>query len=142
MNKKQEFINELFKLVSILENSWEFIFEEWWLTIKNYGVLYLISTWCDTSQKLLNGSYWSKPNMTKKLRTLEDKWYIERKIDEKDKRVFKFTLTQKADEAIKKITPLYDTASDFIFFWVKSAEFENAFKVVEKCIKNLSKINF
>ncbi len=44
MNKKQDFINELFKFVTLLENSGDFIFSQVGLTVKNYQILYLIST--------------------------------------------------------------------------------------------------
>lgn len=65
MIKKQIFINEIFKLVAILENSWDYIFSQVWLTVKTYWILYLISTWINTSRDLLTWTYWSKPNMAK-----------------------------------------------------------------------------
>ncbi|MEI6773850.1 MAG: hypothetical protein WCL18_03385 [bacterium] len=43
------------------------------MTVKTYAILYLISTGVNTSKDLLNGSYGSKPNMTKKIKMLENK---------------------------------------------------------------------
>jgi hypothetical protein len=72
MTEKQLLINEMFKLVSILEHNGDFIFEQFGLTVKTYGLLYMISTGINTSRDLLNGTYGSKPNMAKKIKTLEE----------------------------------------------------------------------
>ncbi|MEI7919434.1 MAG: hypothetical protein WCH65_04480 [bacterium] len=44
MTQRQQFINETFKLVAILENTGDFIFSQVGLTVKTYSILYLIST--------------------------------------------------------------------------------------------------
>ena len=51
--KKQDYINETFKLVAILENAADTMFVQVGLTVKLYGVLYLISTGTNTSKALL-----------------------------------------------------------------------------------------
>lgn len=139
MLQKQKFINESFKFVSLLENSWDFIFAQWWLTVKTYWILYLISTWSNTSRDLLNWTYGSKPNMTKKIKSLESNGFIKRKIDENDKRVFRFTLTKKANEALKKISPIYDSAISLIFYWITEDELKNSLNTIEKCIANFNR---
>jgi DNA-binding MarR family transcriptional regulator len=103
MNSRQSVINELFKLVALLENSGDFIFAPIGLTVKTYAVLSLISTGIDTSRDLLAGTYGSKPNMTKKLKFLEENGFIQRFVDEHDKRVFRFSLTKKSYDSLKKI---------------------------------------
>ena len=115
MNPRQDFINHAFKFVAILENSGDFIFRPVGLTVKTYAVLQLIATGLDTSKALLGGTYGSKPNMAKKLNFLEDSGFISRSIDTKDKRIFRFQLTQKALEAIEKISPTYDRVTSMIF---------------------------
>ncbi len=137
MYPKQKFINNSFKFVAILENSWDFIFNKVGLTVKTYGVLHMISTGLDTSKDLLTWTYWSKPNMTKKIKALEENGFIIREIDEKDKRVFRFKTTIKANKALKKISPIYEDIVWKIFEWVEHEELGIAYNVVIKCLENL-----
>lgn len=137
MIQKQHFVNEMFKLVAILENTWDFIFSQVGLTVKTYAILYLISTGTDTSKDLLNGSYGSKPNMAKKIKILEEKWFIHRSIDKQDKRIIRFTTTTKAQKSIKEITPIYEKNISMIFDRIKDKDLEISFEVITKCLKNL-----
>ena len=137
MTQRQQFINETFKLVAILESAWDFIFSQVGLTVKTYAILYLISTGINTSKDLLNGSYGSKPNMAKKIRMLEENKFITRSIDKKDKRIFRFTATEKAQKSLKKVGPIYEKNIAEIFGGIKDKEIETAFTVVTKCLKNL-----
>lgn len=139
MSKKQQFVNEASKMISILENTGDFIFSKVWLTVKTYWILYLISTWLNTSKDLLNWSYGSKPNMAKKLRYLEEWWFITREVDKIDKRVFRFSLTQKANFALEQIFPIYENSVTMIFDWVSDQELDTAFSVIQKCLKNIGK---
>ena len=137
MIQKQHLVNEMFKLVAILENTWDFIFSQVGLTVKTYAILYLISTGIDTSKDLLNGSYGSKPNMAKKIKMLEKKWFIHRKIDKQDKRIIRFSTTTKAQKSIKEVTPIYEKNISMIFDRIKDKELEISFEVISKCLKNL-----
>ncbi|MBX9808792.1 hypothetical protein K2X92_00170 [Candidatus Gracilibacteria bacterium] len=136
MNNRQNFINELFKFVTLLENSGDFIFSQVGLTVKNYQILYLISTGLDTSKSLLGGSYGSKPNMAKKLRFLEENEFITRSIDLKDKRVFRFLLTKKGNQAMQKISPIYETAVSEIFQGIDDKNLDIGKSIIEKCLQN------
>lgn len=137
MNKKQIFINEIFKLVAILENSWDFIFSQVWLTVKTYWILYLISTWTNTSRDLLTWTYWSKPNMAKKLKFLEENWFINRNIDTDDKRIFRFTMTKKAIKTLEKISPIYEKNILKIFENIDDETLKKSLWVVDQMINNL-----
>ena len=53
--------------------------------------------------------------MAKKLKMLEDNGFIQRTIDKKDKRVFRFTPTKKAQQSIKKVGPIYEKNIAMIF---------------------------
>lgn len=134
---KQKFINETFKFVAILENTWDFIFSQVWLTVKTYSILYLISIWLNTSRDLLNGTYWSKPNMTKKLKFLEENRFITRETDKNDKRVFRFSMTPKASESIKKISPIYEESLRRLFIWIDEEKIECSYNVIEQALKNM-----
>lgn len=140
MSIKQQLINETFKLVAILENSWDFIFSRFWLTVKTYWVLYMINTWLNTSKDLLNWTYWSKPNMTKKLKYLEANWFINRNIDKNDKRVFRFSLTQKALDTIKKLWLVYEDNINIIFKWIQDINIKNSLDCIKNILQNLSSI--
>ncbi len=107
MNSQTKFINTLFHLVVILENSGDYIFTSVGLTVRTYSVLYLISIGLDTSTSLLNDMYGTKPNMTKKLSTLEEKGFIKRTMDKKDKRIWRFALTKEGIGALETIEPIY-----------------------------------
>lgn len=130
--EKQHLINELFRFVALLESSWDFIFTPVGLTVKTYAVLYLISTGIDTSKKLLAWTYGTKPNMTKKLKYLEEHGFIWRNIDPDDKRVIHFHLTQKSQNALRKITPTYEHALWDIFEWVTSNDIERVQRTISK----------
>jgi DNA-binding MarR family transcriptional regulator len=137
MIPKQLFVNEMFKLVAILENTWDFIFSQVGLTVKTYAILYLISTGITTSKDLLNGSYGSKPNMTKKIKMLEDNGFVQRKIDQHDKRIFRFTITKKAEKNIQKIGPIYEKNIAMIFEWITNKEVKIGFELISRCLENL-----
>lgn len=136
MTNKQLFINEIFKLVAILENSWDFIFSQVWLTVKTYWILYLISTWINTSRDLLTWTYWSKPNMTKKLKFLEENGFIERRIDKIDKRVFRFNLTEKAIKSLEIIWPIYEKNISMLFEWIEESIIKESLKMIKSILKN------
>jgi len=136
---KQDYVNETFKLIAILENSWDFIFSKVWLTVKTYSILHLISVWVNTSKDLLNWTYWSKPNMAKKLKFLEENWFVDRKIDEFDKRVFRFFHTKKAKNALQIVSPIYENSINIIFDWIDFKDLEISFSVVRKALDNLWK---
>lgn len=139
MNKKQDFINELFKFVTLLENSGDFIFSQVGLTVKNYQILYLISTGLDTSKRLLGWSYGSKPNMAKKLRFLEDNNFVIRSVDTKDKRVFRFTLTNKWTQAMKTVSPIYEDAISMVFAGVNEKDILIGGDMIQRCLQNFDK---
>ncbi len=141
MIKKQIFINEIFKLVAILENSWDYIFSQVWLTVKTYWILYLISTWTNTSRDLLTWTYWSKPNMAKKLKFLEENWFINRNIDLEDKRIFRFTMTKKAINTLEKISPIYEKNISRLFDNIDDETLKNSLWVVDQMINNLKICN-
>ena len=141
MTQRQLFINELFKLVAILENSWDFIFSQVWLTVKTYSILYLISTWLNTSKDLLNWTYWSKPNMAKKIKFLEENWFIQRLVDENDKRIFRLYLTEKAWKSMKKVSPIYEKNISIIFNWIEQKEISNSLDLIKSILKNILSIN-
>ena len=138
--QKQDYINETFKLVAILENSWDFIFSQVWLTVKTYSILHLISIWVNTSKDLLNWTYWTKPNISKKLKFLEQNWFIERRIDDFDKRVFRFYMTNKAKKSLKKIWPIYEDSIEMLFSWIDGIDLKKSFWVIRKILNNL-KVN-
>jgi DNA-binding MarR family transcriptional regulator len=137
MIPKQLFVNEMFTLVAILENTWDFIFSQVGLTVKTYAILYLISTGINTSKDLLNGSYGSKPNMTKKIKMLEDNGFVKRTIDQHDKRIFRFTITKKAEKNIQKIGPIYEKNIAMIFEWITNKELHIGFELISRCLENL-----
>lgn len=137
MSIKQDFINETFKFVSILENSWDFIFSQVWLTVKTYGILHLISTWINTSKDLLTWTYWTKPNMTKKLKFLEENLFIERQIDKVDKRVFRFNLTKKAIKSLKIIWPIYEKSISVLFNWIEEKKVKESLEVIKSILENI-----
>jgi len=140
MSIKQQLINEIFKLVAILENTWDFIFSPFWLTVKTYWVLYLINTGLNTSRDLLNWTYWSKPNMTKKIKHLESNWFIKRNIDPNDKRVFRFSLTRKALDTLKNLWPVYENNINIVFKWIKDINIKNSLDCIKTILKNLNSI--
>ena len=136
MNKKQDFVNELFKFVTLLENSGDFIFSQVGLTVKNYQILYLISTGLDTSKSLLGWSYGSKTNMAKKIRFLEENKFVTRSIDPIDKRVFRFTITKKWNEAMQIISPIYEDAISMVFAGVNEKDIIVGENMIQKCLQN------
>lgn len=135
---KHKYINETFKFVSMLENTGDFIFSQIGLTVKTYSILYMISIGLDTSKNLLNGTYGSKPNMTKKLKFLEENGFITREIDQNDKRVFRFSLTKKANESMQKISPIYEEAVCRLFTGIDEKNIDVSFHVIEQAIKNMT----
>ncbi len=137
MTLRQNFINESFKMVAILEHGGDFAFAQFWLTAKTYGLLSMISNGINTSRDLLCGTYGSKPNMTKKLKTLEENDFISREVDKHDKRVWRFSLTQKAYDILEKLNPVYDHCNKKIFDNIDEQHIHIALEVIEKCIKNL-----
>jgi len=76
--------------------------------------------------------------MAKKLKMLEENKFITRSVDRKDKRIFRFSTTQKAQTSIKKVGPIYEKNIAMIFEGVKNEELDICLNIVKKCLKNLS----
>lgn len=137
MSVHQQFINESFKMVSILEHGGDFVFTQFGLTVKTYGVLYMISSGINTSRELLSDTYGSKPNMTKKIKSLEDNGFITREVDKNDKRVWRFFLTKKASDVLKKIHPIYEECNKHIFTHIETKDIQTALSVIAQVLENL-----
>ena len=137
MHSKQSLINDICQFVVMLENSGDFIFAPFDLTVKTFWVLRYIEGGINTSRDLLKGIYGTKPSMTKKLQFLEENGFVTKMIDSNDRRVFRYTLTKKATETLKKLQPRYEEAVVDIFDWLTETEVATMHKYLERCRKNL-----
>lgn len=140
MTEKQLLINEMFKLVSFLEHNGDFIFEQFGLTVKTYWLLYMISTGINTSRDLLNGTYGSKPNMTKKIKSLEEWWFIFREVDNQDKRVWRFYLTHKSIKIMEDIHPVYEQWIECMFENISHNDLNLTLNTITKILSTLEKM--
>jgi DNA-binding MarR family transcriptional regulator len=94
----------------------------------------------NTSRDLLKGIYGTKPSMTKKLQFLEENGFVTKTIDSNDRRVFRYALTKKATDTIKKLEPTYEEAVVDIFEGLTDTEVTTMQKHLEICSRNLSKL--
>lgn len=74
--------------------------------------------------------------MAKKLRFLEENGFIERSIDMNDKRVYRFSMTDKALRAMEAVAPLYENALNMIFTNVSEKHLEVSARMIEQCLMN------
>jgi len=98
----------------------------------------LISTGTNTSKDLLAGTYGTRANMAKKIKFLEENNLIERYVDVHDKRIFHFSLTQKAIEVLDKISPFYDDAIHALFSRTSETQIHNALVLLDTLFRNIS----
>ncbi|MCP4130871.1 MAG: MarR family transcriptional regulator [bacterium] len=104
-----EIIENLFTVSALLKKSGDTkIFKEFGLTTSLYAILAKIAAGKKTSseiQKYIDGT---PASITQKLKQLEEKNIISRRLNENDKRIWIFELTPAGKKILEKLYPIYE----------------------------------
>ena len=135
--KKIHLITELFETMNLLEAAGESFFWKYGLTVRTYAILRMIQWWINTSKMLLWWIYGTAPNLTKKIRFLEEWWFILRYYHPDDKRVSVFEITDKGKRVVEKIIPEYEKSIEYIFADITEVTISDTIYFLKKMKKNL-----
>lgn len=101
-----QIIGKFFQIISLLEIIGDrHVFSPHDLTVKQFAILKHIDQGLNTSSKIKTCVSGSLGNLSQKLRQLEKKGLIQRKVYPDDHRIWKFSLTDQGQVKIKTITP-------------------------------------
>jgi DNA-binding MarR family transcriptional regulator len=80
-----------------------------------YEILMLIADQVDTTTKMANLSHITLASITHKTKIMEEKGYIRRVMNDRDKRVWYFSLTPKGQSLLETIREVYEEVTKPLF---------------------------
>ena len=138
MTKEILLNNQLFKVVALLEKKGQKIFTKHDLTVKNFAILVAVKNGVSKSSDLSRVISGTPSAIAQKTKILEDKNFLKRKIDQKDRRIFHFSLTKKGQEVLDKITPDYEKAICQLWKFLDQGEVVRLLEIFEKVEERLA----
>ena len=98
-----------------LEKVGDAIFSRFGITLSMYELLMLIAVKVDTTTKMANMSQITLSSITHKTKIMEEKGYIRRVMDRKDKRIWYFSLTPSGKNLLETVSRVYDKVTTPLF---------------------------
>ena len=98
-----------------LEKVGDAIFSRFGITVAMYELLMLIAVKVNTTTKMANVSQITLASITHKTKIMEEKGYIQRVMDSKDKRVWYFSLTPTGQRLLDTVSGVYDKLTSPLF---------------------------
>jgi DNA-binding MarR family transcriptional regulator len=78
--------------------------------------------------------------MAKKIKTLEEWWFIFREVDTQDKRVWRFFLSHKSIKIMEDIHPIYEQWIECMFENIPKSELSLTIKTITQILHTLEKM--
>jgi DNA-binding MarR family transcriptional regulator len=125
-NTNIDIISKLLVTARALERAGGEIFSRFGITLGMYEILMLVSDHVDTTTKLASISQITLASITHKTKFMEDKGYIQRIINIKDKRVWYFSLTPRGQSLLETIRAVYEEMTIPLFDQFSEAHKEQA----------------
>jgi DNA-binding MarR family transcriptional regulator len=105
-----------------LEKVGDAIFSRYGITLSMYELLMLIAVKVDTTTRMANMSQITLASITHKTKILEEKDYIRRVMDRKDKRIWYFSLTPNGKKLLETVSKVYDKVTMPLFAQLSEKE--------------------
>jgi DNA-binding MarR family transcriptional regulator len=105
-----------------LEKVGDAIFAKFGITLSMYELLMLIAVKVNTTTRMANVSQITLASITHKTKIMEEKGYIRRVMDSKDKRVWYFSLTSSGQRLLDTVSMVYDKVTSPLFTQLSEKE--------------------
>jgi MarR family transcriptional regulator, organic hydroperoxide resistance regulator len=114
-NIDADLISRLLVTSRVLEKAGDVILSRFGITMGMYELLVLIADQVDTTTRMAKSSQITLASITHKTKLLEEKGYIRRVLNDKDKRVWYFSLTASGRSLLETIREVYDQVTFNLF---------------------------
>ena len=130
MNSNIDIISKLLVTARALEKAGDEILSRFGITMGMYEILTLIANQVDTTTKMANLSQITLSSITHKTKFLEDKGYIQRVVNNEDKRVWHFSITKKGQRLLDTVHAVYEEITANLFTQFSEAEKQQTLTVL------------
>jgi len=137
MTKEILLNNQLFKVTAMIEKTGQKIFAKHGLTVKNFSILVAIENGVSKNSDLSKVISGTPSAIAQKTKILEDKNFLKRTIDQKDRRIFHFYLTKKGKKILMKIMPDYEKSICKLWKFLDRDEITRLLEIFKKVEKRL-----
>lgn len=114
-NVNAHIIGMLLVTARALEKVGDAIFSRFGITLSMYELLMLIAVKVDTTTKMANVSQITLASITHKTKIMEEKGYIRRVMDSKDKRIWYFSVTPNGKNLLETVSKVYEKVTTPLF---------------------------
>lgn len=121
--------NQLIKDYKISPEQWSVIFR----IVQNPGV---------SQKEVADSTYKDQGNLTRMIDRLIEKEYVERFVDENDRRSLKLYPTQKSSQLVQKVIPLSSMHNQTLTKNLTPAESDKLLTLLNKVYQNIQKDNY
>jgi MarR family transcriptional regulator, repressor for mepA len=115
MNVNTEITESLLETVRMLDRTGDMLFSRYGIAMTSYEILSFISDNISTTKDLSQKLQTTNSNITHKTKLLEEKGYIKRTLDPKDKRSWNFCLTPEGEKTLAAIRFLHSEATKQLY---------------------------
>lgn len=122
MNVNAHIVGMLLVTARVLEKVGDVIFSRFGITLSMYELLMLIAVRVNTTTQMANVSQITLASITHKTKIMEEKGYIQRVMDNKDKRVWYFSLTPAGQRLLDTVSAVYDKLTSPLFIQLSDKE--------------------
>jgi DNA-binding MarR family transcriptional regulator len=125
-----DIISKLLVTTRSLEKAGDEILSRFGITMGMYEILMLIAHQVDTTTKMANVSQITLASVTHKTKLMEEKGYIRRVVNKRDKRVWRFSLTPRGRDLLEAIGEVYQEVTRPLFAQFAEAEKKQVLSVL------------
>jgi MarR family transcriptional regulator, repressor for mepA len=115
MTINTEITESLLETARMLDRTGDMLFSRYGIAMTSYEILGFISNNISTTKDLSQKLQTTYSNITHKTKLLEDKGYIKRTLDPKDKRSWNFCLTPAGEKTLAAIRHLHSEATKQLY---------------------------
>ncbi len=130
--------DKLLMTARVLEKTGDLLFGQFGLTVRAYEILTHLHAGEDTTAKLAIILQSSPANITHKTKLLESEGLIKRVVDQHDKRIWRFSLTQRGEQILKTIHGIYEKATVKLYSQFSKQKKQEALEFLNAVLEHLT----
>ncbi len=108
MNIDVDVTNKLLVTARMLEKVGDILLSGFGITARAFDILRHINSGINTTTMLADAMQSSLANITHRTKILEEKGYIKRIVNERDKRIWLFSVTEKGQDLLEVVNSIYE----------------------------------
>lgn len=129
--------NRLLAVTRSLEKTSDIIFSQFRITLTGYEILKLIDTGTETTTALSKSMYCTLSSITHKTKVLEKEGFVQRASDQHDRRIWRFSVTDKGKTTLGLIGSLYQEALKRLYSGSSHSQKQQVSEFLEKIENHL-----